>query len=186
MRDVGSLMQYVGGAIGRVAGTGLLAGTFTVIAGFTPAEAVAYVLRNPPAWLESAWFRPALIIVGLAIIAFSLSFNRWSQRQKAIDSLAEDNSWAIHDLVNRKARPQEDQSAEKFKRDYDAWCAKVSKKLENRAFFTRADQLHFDRLGFVDSVQMTGDKDLDWLLSQLRLKIERLREIINWTQERRR
>jgi hypothetical protein len=62
----------------------------------------------------------------------------------------------------------------------------VSKKLENRAFFTRADQLHFDMLGFVPPVSMTNNQRFDWLLSMLALKFERLRDVINWTQQRRR
>jgi hypothetical protein len=40
------------------------------------------------------------------------------------------------DLVNRTPRPQTDGDIEKWKKDYEAWCDKVNKKLENRAFFT--------------------------------------------------
>jgi hypothetical protein len=35
---------------------------------------------------------------------------------------------------------------------------------------------------FIDFIG--GDPRLDWPLSQLRLKFERLRDVINWTQER--
>ena len=62
----------------------------------------------------------------------------------------------------------------------------VSKKLENKAFFTRADQLHFEDLGFVDHIRLSGHPDFDGSLSQLKLKFERLRDVINWTQMRRR
>jgi hypothetical protein len=124
--------------------------------------------------------------VGLCLIGASLWFNVWSRKQKAIDGLAEDMSFAIHDLVNRKPRPQTDDDIKQWKKDYEAWCDKVSKKLENRAFFTRADQLHFDDLGFIDPLFMTGLPKLDELLGQLRLKFERLRDVINWTQQRRR
>jgi hypothetical protein len=62
----------------------------------------------------------------------------------------------------------------------------MSKKLENRVFFTRAHQLHFDMLGFVEPIKMTEHGRYDWLLSQLRLKFERLRDVINWSQMRRR
>jgi hypothetical protein len=87
--------------------------------------------------------------------------------------------------VNRNPRPSTEGEIDKFDTDYRAWCDKVSSKLNNRAFFTRADQLHFDRLGFVPPLQMSGHARLDWLLGQLRLKFERLRDVINWTQQRR-
>ena len=127
-----------------------------------------------------------MVLVGLATIAASLWFNIWSQKQKAIDTLAEDLGWAIRHLLNRKPRPSTDQDIAQWDKDYREWCDKVSKQLENRAFFTRADQLHFDRLGFVDPVAMSGHVQLDWLLSQLRMKFDRLRDVINWTQQRRR
>jgi hypothetical protein len=82
-------------------------------------------------------------------------------------------AFAINDLVNRNPRPQTDDDIRRWKQDFEAWCDKVSKKLENRAFFTRADQLHFDSLGFIDPLFMTGLPNLDALLSQLRLKFER-------------
>jgi hypothetical protein len=66
------------------------------------------------------------------------------------------------------------------------WCDRVSAKLENKAFFTRADQLHFDQLGFVPQIAMTRQLELDQLLGQLREKFDRLRDVINWVQQRRR
>jgi len=85
-------------------------------------------------------------------------------------------------LANRHITQTAD--AEAFERDYNEWCSKVSKKLEQRAFFTKSDQLHFERLGFIDALTMTGQVKYDWWLSQLRLKFERLRDIINWVQMR--
>jgi hypothetical protein len=67
---------------------------------------------------------------------------------------------------------------EKWKKDFEAWCDRVSKKLENRAFFTRADQLHFDRLGFVLPVAMqapsTRDPKRTWV-GHSRCRFEPLR-----------
>ncbi len=117
----------------------------------------------------------------------SLTFNRWSAKQKVVDGLAEDISWAIDKLLNRSPGiDPTDKFIEDWKIDFDNWCADVSAKLGNRAFFTRADQLHFDYLGFIPPVQFYQHPRLNHLLSQLRLKIERLRDVINWAQERRR
>jgi hypothetical protein len=124
--------------------------------------------------------------VGLVIIGLSLWMNLWSKKQQTIDDLAEEMSWAIHDLLNRTPRPSTDEAVAKWESDFHQWCEKVSTKLENRAFFTRADQLHFDRLGFIEPVAMSGHQRFDWLLSQLRLKFDRLRDVINWTQQRHR
>jgi len=44
--------------------------------------------------------------------------------------------------------------------------------------------LHFDRLGFIEPVGMTNDPSADHTLSMLRLKFDRLREIIVWVQQR--
>jgi hypothetical protein len=103
--------------------------------------------------------------------------------------LAEDISWAIDNLLNRRL-PDDDGDLggyiENWRKDFEGWCTTVSQKLDNRAFFTRADQLHFDYLGFVEPVTFYNNPRLNRLLSQLRLKLERLRDVINWTQERRR
>src|SRR5262249_32083739 len=109
-----------------------------------------------------------------------------AKKQAALDDLAEDISFAIHDLLNCAPTPTTQDEIAKWKSDFEAWCDRVSKKLENRAFFTRADQLHFDRLGFIDPLFLTGQATLDRYLAQLRLKLDRLREVINWAQQRRR
>lgn len=155
--------------------------------GMTPAELVAYLYNNPPDWMMSGWTRLFLVIVGITLVFASVRFNLWSERQKAVDSLAEDISWAIHELVNRHTRLNPADVAAypaQLHRDFEAWCQRVSKKLENRAFFTRADQLHFDRLGFIDVVGMTNDRSADHTLSMLKLKLERLRDVIKWVQQR--
>jgi hypothetical protein len=171
-RGVGTFLSFIGGGISRAAGSAIAIGAFFLLFGILP------------------WFGPGvsifLTVVGLALIAGSLWFNFWSQREAAIDELAEDLSWAIHDLLNRDPRPSTDAEMQKWQEDFDDWCARVNRKLENRAFFTRADQLHFDRLGFITPIRMTGKLSFDFLLSILRLKFERLRDLINWAQQRRR
>jgi hypothetical protein len=120
-----------------------------------------------------------MAIVGLALIGASLWFNIWSRSQQAIDDLAEEMSWAIVALLNRAPRPAIDEGVSGWEIDFRNWCDRVSKKPENRAFFTRADQLHFAMLGFIEPIKMTEHGRYDWLLSQLRLKFERLRDVIN-------
>ena len=185
---MGTVVQFVGGTVSRAVGTALAVGVFFVVMGVTPWEFVAELIANPPNWITSAYFRIGILILGLAVIGFTLTFNRWSTKQKVIDGLAEDISWAIDKLVNRKpgALNPSQQFIDDWKRDFEQWCDGVSKKLGNRAFFTRADQLHFDYLGFVDRINLYQHSQLDHLLSMLRLKIDRLRDVINWSQERRR
>jgi hypothetical protein len=120
------------------------------------------------------------------VIAASLWLHLWSKKQQAIDDLAEDMSWAIQNLLNRTPMPSTPIEVAEWDRDFREWCSNVSAKLENRAFFTRADQLHFDMLGFVEPVAMSDNRALNRLLSMLRLKFARLRDVINWTQQRRR
>jgi hypothetical protein len=180
----GRLLDFLGGSIGRMAGTGLVTGLFFVAFGLTPSAAVIWILQNPPEFISSGWFRIGLLLIGMAIIWASLNFNRWSRRQKVIDALAEDLSWAIHDLLNRDPRPGTEAEIAKWESDYEEWCKRVSTKLDNRAFFTRADQIHFDRLGFVRQVPIEAEPKMRWWLSQLSLKFDRLRDVINWSQQR--
>ena len=185
MPKVGSVLQFVGGAITRTAASGLVIGFFFVVVGMLPWQAAALIYQNPPAWMEAIWFRLGVLIVGLVVIGASLFFNVWSKKQQVIDSLAEDIAWAIQNLLNRNPPPGTSAEIDKWQADFNDWCGRVSRKLENRAFFTRADQLHFDVLGFIDRSALTGT-NFDALLSQLRLKFDRLRDVINWTQQRRR
>jgi len=187
MHRVGSLLAFIGGGIGRVALSGVLIGFFFVIAGVTPWQFFADNFSSPP----SLWLSPIVTLVGLAVIWGSLQFNRWSRHQKAIDALAEDLGWAIRNLLNRNPRPSTPEEVQQLDTDFQAWCAKINSQLENRAFFTTADQLHFDRLGFVPMFSMgghpmAGHPRYDKILSMLNLKFERLRDIINWSQQRRR
>jgi hypothetical protein len=182
----GRLRDYLGGGLTRAAATGLWTALFLIAFGMHPAEWLASLWHNPPAWLMSGWTRLTVLVVGLVLLGASLRFNVWSQQQRAIDDLSEELSWAIRHLLNQKPRPETDDGIAEWEARFRGWCEKVSGKLDNRAFFTRTDQLHFDRLGFVDPISMSGHQRLDWLLSQLRMKFERLRDVINWTQQRRR
>jgi hypothetical protein len=187
MHRVGSILQFVGGSLGRVAMSGFIIGLFFVVVGSTPWQYIADFIQHPPGLLTNAFFAPSITIVGLALIWLSLRYNIWSNRQKLIDDLAEDIAWAVHNLLNRSPTPSSDDTIAVWKVDFEAWCARVSKKLENRAFFTRADQLHFDVLGFMETIAVSGHlMALSHLETQLNEKIKRLRDIINWTQERRR
>ena len=102
-----------------------------------------------------------------------------SSRQKAVDDLAEDLSWAIHNLLNKKVSNEVE--LVQWESEYKSWCQRVSDKLKNRKYFTRVNELHFDRLGFVPQTRFAGSYNPhhEWLISQLNLKFERLRDIIN-------
>jgi hypothetical protein len=141
MEKVGSLLNWIGGGVSRATATSLVTGIFFIVFGMTPAEAVAYIGRCPPDWLMSGWTRLVVLVLGIAVVWVSLHFNRWSRKQLAINSLAQDISWAISDLLNRQPRPQSDQEIATWQSDYRTWCKKVSNQLQNRAFFTQADQL---------------------------------------------
>ncbi len=184
MLKVGSLLNYVGGAFGRMAGAGLAFGLFMLFFGMTPGEAAYLIFTDPPAWLMSGWLRIIVLIFGIVLLIGSVRFNIWTNKQTAINELAENLSWAISDLLNRKPPVSTTEDVANWEKDYRDWCNKVSKNLENRAFFSRADQLHFDRLGFIEQVKMSGISRHDWLLGQLKLKFDRLREVINWSQQR--
>ena len=118
--------MWIGGAITRVAGTGLVIGIFIVTYGAAPGQAVADLLAHLPPWLTNPWFRLALVVIGLALIGTSLHFNVWSLRQKAIDDLAEDLSWAIHHLLNKPVSNESE--VIQWESEYKAWCQKISKK----------------------------------------------------------
>jgi hypothetical protein len=120
--------------------------------------------------------------------------NRVQNEQKlaikaaALDDIAQEIAWAVNNLVNPKPHPASTADPESaiaaFEKRLLAWYDQVSNKLENREVFTQGDQTHFDVLGFITPIQMWGHPKLDNLFSQLRLKIERLREIEHRARER--
>jgi hypothetical protein len=105
-----------------------------------------------------------------------------------LDDLAQEIAWVVNNLVNPKPHPSSTADPESaiagFEKKLLAWCDRVSKKLANRDVFTQGDQTHFDVLGFITPIQMWARPKLNHLLSQLNLKIERLREIEHRARER--
>ena len=181
------LLNFVGGSVTKATGTAIVVGAFFAAFGVLPWELVARWIGEPPAWMMSGWFRLAVLIVGLVIIFAAITYNQWDRRQAVINDLAEDISWAIGDLLNRTPRPQSAAEIAQLQTDFDGWCGRVSTKLGNRAIFTRADQVHFDRLGFVEKVHMgiSAGQLHDKVLRELRLKLHRPRDVIHRAQQRR-
>lgn len=156
----------------------------------------------PPSWLPASQSEAFLLrlvvtlavaLVGALITSISViidySFSAVGRkdfqgiasipRQKAIDDLAEELSWAIQNLLNKAVSSDEELS--QWEKEFRSWCGRVSDKLKNRNHFTKANELHFDRLGFVPQTRLSGsfNSHHDFLISQLNLKFERLRDIIN-------
>ncbi len=183
---IGSFISWLGGGFNRAAATAVVTGAFVVITGVMPWEAVKMLIDAIPEWMTNGWFRFFLVIIGFTIIGVSLHGIRLSRQQKAFDDFAEDLSCVTSNMLYRTPTPSTQTEVDDCAKDYSDWCEKVSGKLGDRSFFTRADQLHFDRLGFIDTVLMSGQPNYDKWLGQLRLKFDRLRDVINWTQMRRR
>jgi hypothetical protein len=101
-------------------------------------------------------------------------------KQLVIDDLSQELSWAIDNLLNRnQGKEWTEEMVAPFEQDMNAWCDKISNKLENRRFFTQSDQVHFDKLGFIQPIGMSSLGRLNWLLSMLNTKFDRLRDIIH-------
>lgn len=108
-----------------------------------------------------------------------------AEKQAAVDDLSEELSWAIHNLLNRKPMPANDEQTDAWEADCKAWCNKISEKLSSREFFTLSEQLHFDRLGVVPMQTFSViNNRYNHLVSQLSLKFDRLRDVIAWGQQR--
>jgi hypothetical protein len=133
-RGVGTLLSFIGGGISRAAASGLVIGGFFLLFGVLPWQVVANLANYQP----NAWLGPVVsagaTLFGLMLIGATLRFNLWSREQQAIDALAEDISWAISDLLNRKPPPSSEDELQQLDADFQAWCAKVNRQLENRAF----------------------------------------------------
>jgi hypothetical protein len=113
---------------------------------------------------------------------------RFATKTAVIDDIANEIAWAVHNLVNPNPHPASTSDPESaiaaFEQKFSIWRNRVSKKLENRDVFTQGDQIHFDVLGYVPSIQATAHVKLDHTFSQLALKLERLREKLSAGQER--
>ena len=186
LRDFGLVLrQAVASALLR----STLLGLFYIAVGMTLPDFVSGVMERPPTWLTTWWFR-LLFILALAAISLSVLYLRFGHkrdkaRQDAIDSLSRDLSRAIHELLNRpRPAPISPDYVANWQTDFQGWCDLVSQKLRDRHFFTESDQLHFDRLGVVPQLTISGHPQLDWLISMLSLKFDRLREIIRSVPQR--
>jgi hypothetical protein len=108
--------------------------------------------------------------------------NQAAEKQAAIDDLAEEINWATQPLVNPNPHPLgagvPREAINKWRSECESWFGKVSKKLADRRFFTRAQQLHFDVLTMVDQVVSIGNMEFGHPYNILHTKIDRLREII--------
>lgn len=113
-----------------------------------------------------------------------LERSRARKRQVAVDQLSGLLSDAIGDLLNRNPPVQSDADLDRWREDYDKWCDTVSGLVGE--YFTRSEQLHFDRLGTVSKRSFTLAYDVkhNHLLAQLDIKFDRLRDIIRDNQVR--
>jgi hypothetical protein len=101
-----------------------------------------------------------------------------SKKQGAIDDLAEEIRWATENLVNPNPHPLAPGGNITWERQCKEWYEKISRKLQNRDFFTRAQQLHFDILTIVDQDSTLGNPYFNHRFNILSTKIKRLRAIM--------
>ena len=181
----GSPLSWIGGGFARMAIAGILIGLFFLIFGMLPWEAFVKMATWLPQWVLNPWSRMGANVVGLLVIVVSLRWNMWSRRQKTVDELAEMLSSAIHDLLNRRIRT--DAELDSLDADFQSWCARIKLTLEKHpAYFSKADVIHFDRLGAVSNEgwNIAFGHRHNRLLNVLSLKFDRLRDVMNWTQQR--
>jgi hypothetical protein len=106
------------------------------------------------------------------------------ERQAVIDDLAEEINWATQNLLNQRPHPLKSPdptnrpAIEDWRLNCETWFQKVSDKLANRRFFTRAQQLHFDVLANVDQVMTQGSSRFVKMYNIVSTKIRRLRDLI--------
>jgi hypothetical protein len=152
---------------------GLVGLAVAVLAWLVPQDRIGYQLKFG--------------LLGFAIAVLALSVwqyirGLWQDRRKqnALDDLSEAVSRAIRDLVNkpRTSPAGMDAFASALAEEYARWCEEVNQTLANTTFFTKSDLLHFQRLGMITPIVMTGHPGADHTLSMLHLKMERLRELI--------
>jgi hypothetical protein len=110
-----------------------------------------------------------------------------TQRQQAIDGLSVKMEEAARNYIGKIPKNPPDWPS--FNNDLQAktgsWRKEVSGLLENRAFFTKADQLHFDVLGHYSGYSFRGgNAEYDEIQSELAERMKKLREVINWSQQR--
>ena len=183
-------LRWIGGGLSGAAGSGVVIGTTMIVFGMTPGEIVVHMTANMPDWVFGEWFKLALVVAGMAIIFASFRFNVWSRRQKAVNELADLLSDAIHDLLNRTVA--KDAELGQLKADIRDWQKDVLSKIDSYpSYFSKADRIHFDHLGAIIEMPWKqayrsnpSDDRHNHELNMLSLKFDRLRDIINWTQQR--
>jgi hypothetical protein len=106
------------------------------------------------------------------------------REQAEIDNLSEQLAWAISDLLNKPPEAETDDEVEAWEREFRAWMARVDQMLESSEVFTKTDFIHFHKLGFVEEFRMREHSRYNWLLTMLKMKIDRLREIVRSSQAR--
>jgi hypothetical protein len=181
---------WVGGSVGRMAGTGLATGVVMIIFGMTPSELVVRMVAEMPDWVFGGWFRLGLVVVGLFVIWGSLRFNIWSRRQQAIDCLSDKLAHAVHNILNKPVKNEVDLGA--FISDFEKWEGEVLGIIDKfPAYFSKSDRTHFEVLGAVNVTPWgfayrahDGDERHNKQLCMLSMKFDRLRDIINWAQQR--
>jgi len=178
LRILGSIVSIalIFGLVGAVdANKGL---TTALIAGLT------ILLIFPLTFAIKLITIPAKLDAGLRnqLQIFTDEQEQRTERQNAIDDLAEEINWATQDLVNPDPHPLREgapsDAIARWRAQCDEWFGKISKKLSNRQFFTRAQQLHFDVLTKVDQVVSIGNMEFGHYYNILHTKISRLRDII--------
>jgi hypothetical protein len=157
----------------------LLGLAVTLLAWIIPQDRIGYEVKF------------TLLGVGLTIVCLGLwllvrGWRRARTKQQSLDQLSENISRAIRDLVNMPRSGPGLVNGETFANTlasgYSAWCTEVDRILEDKRHFTQSDLLHFQRLGFIQPIHMTGHSGADHTLAMLNLKIERLRDIIAWNR----
>ena len=191
----GSFKFWIGGGLNGMAATGVATGLFFVLYGGLPWEFVVGLTAQRPEWLLSGPARLGAIIIGLVLIIASLRWNMWSRRHRVVGELARQLLLATgSDLGGGLLNPWigSDADLDQFESEVQDWCDTVKSIMANNpAYFSEADIIHFDKVGkapkdswgFVYHPTPT-DSVHEYLLNMLNLKCERLRDVINWVQQR--
>jgi hypothetical protein len=193
-------LAYVGGKfsgmtitllvlVGSIIGGGLSGAIAIVVIGKPLDSALADLFTEPPPSLQyfiNGWFGLYLTLFALFLLWFAFRYNVWTQRQKAVTELAEAVSRAINNIFNGDYA--NDPHLRKLAVDYEKWNQEISTLLNNRAFFSRADQLHIERLGGFPFAHRSDANEIqrthDWYMGMLNEKFVRIREIVLEVQSR--
>lgn len=105
------------------------------------------------------------------------------ERQAILDALTIRITEATRDILNNPAfRTQATGVA--GCQAVRVWIDTVHEQMVNSKMFAVAEMEHFATIGFMQPIVLTGIDDFDHMLSIMRVKFERLREIIKRHQDR--